>query len=102
MRFQRQHAPCLQLVHCYRARTAALPPPTSVPAAAATTTNNNRDVADADERRFGVVDEFLYARRIPSLPGAQWTGVVTGIALAMLQSGAVDAVVCVQSDPEDR
>jgi coenzyme F420-reducing hydrogenase beta subunit len=31
-----------------------------------------------------------------------WTGVVTGIAVQMLESGAVNAVVCVQIDPNDR
>ena len=36
------------------------------------------------------------------MPGAQWTGIVTGIAIAMLEKGEVDAVVCVQSDPNDR
>lgn len=45
---------------------------------------------------------MLYARRDPGLPGAQWTGLVTSIAIEMLASGKVDAVVCVQSDPDDR
>ncbi|KAL0388283.1 UNVERIFIED_CONTAM: 7-hydroxymethyl chlorophyll a reductase, chloroplastic [Sesamum radiatum] len=34
--------------------------------------------------------------------GAQWTGIVTTIAMEMLRSGMVEAVVCVQSDPDDR
>ncbi|KAK6130517.1 hypothetical protein DH2020_035726 [Rehmannia glutinosa] len=34
--------------------------------------------------------------------GAQWTGIVTTIAMEMLRTGMVEAVVCVQSDPEDR
>lgn len=46
--------------------------------------------------------QVLYARRDPGLEGAQWTGLVTSIAIEMLSSGAVDAVVCVQSDPDDR
>ena len=33
---------------------------------------------------------------------AQWTGIVTSIAIEMLESGRVDAVVCVQSDENDR
>ncbi|KAF6262368.1 coenzyme F420 hydrogenase [Scenedesmus sp. NREL 46B-D3] len=61
-----------------------------------------RRMQDADELRFGVVDDVLYGVKVPPVPGAQWTGVVTGIAVEMLQSGAVDAVVCVQSDPNDR
>ncbi|XP_072073856.1 7-hydroxymethyl chlorophyll a reductase, chloroplastic isoform X9 [Arachis hypogaea] len=34
--------------------------------------------------------------------GAQWTGIVTTIAIEMLKSGMVEAVICVQSDPDDR
>jgi len=34
--------------------------------------------------------------------GAQWTGIVTQIAIDMLESGKVDAVVCVQSQEGDR
>lgn len=61
-----------------------------------------RDLDDEDELRFGVVDEMLYARNVPGIEGAQWTGIVTQIAISMLESGAVDAVVCVQSDENDR
>ncbi|WIA38743.1 hypothetical protein OEZ86_002042 [Tetradesmus obliquus] len=61
-----------------------------------------RRMDDENELRFGVVDDVLYGLKTPPVPGAQWTGVVTGIAVAMLESGAVDAVVCVQSDPNDR
>jgi 7-hydroxymethyl chlorophyll a reductase len=61
-----------------------------------------RDLNDEDELRFGVVDEMLYARNVPGIDGAQWTGIVTQIAISMLESGAVDAVVCVQSDENDR
>jgi coenzyme F420-reducing hydrogenase beta subunit len=61
-----------------------------------------RRMQDENELRFGVVDDVLYGLKSPPVPGAQWTGVVTGIAVQMLESGAVDAVVCVQSDPNDR
>lgn len=44
----------------------------------------------------------MYARNTPAVEGAQWTGIVTQIALNMLESGAVDAVVCVQSADGDR
>jgi len=57
---------------------------------------------DEDELRFGVVDQVWYGTKAPPVPGAQWTGIITSIALKMLESGAVDAVVCVQSDPDDR
>ena len=32
----------------------------------------------------------------------QWTGIITQIAIDMLEAGKVDAVVCVQSDPNDK
>ena len=43
----------------------------------------------------------FYARAAPPVPGAQWTGVLTRLAVAALESGLVEAVVCVQSDPND-
>lgn len=61
-----------------------------------------RDLSDEDELRFGVYDEMLYARNTPGIEGAQWTGIVTQVAINMLESGKVDAVVCVQSDENDR
>ncbi len=62
----------------------------------------DRDTNNDDELRFGVAQRVLFARRKPPLKGAQWSGLVTGTAVEMLRSGAVDAVVCVQSDPHDR
>ena len=41
----------------------------------------------------------------PALPlplSCRWTGIVTQIAIEMLESGAVEAVVCVQSANDDR
>jgi coenzyme F420-reducing hydrogenase beta subunit len=53
----------------------------------------------ADEGRFGVLHEPVkLARGVEK--NAQWTGCVTGIALAMLESKMVDAVVCIASDPD--
>ncbi|KAL6901029.1 hypothetical protein ACP4OV_005705 [Aristida adscensionis] len=51
-----------------------------------------------DEMYFGVHDQLLYARKIKPVEGAQWTGVVTTIAVEMLKANMVDAVV----DPDDR
>ncbi|KAL6660912.1 hypothetical protein ACP70R_000296 [Stipagrostis hirtigluma subsp. patula] len=51
-----------------------------------------------DEMYFGVQDQLLYARKIKPVEGAQWTGIVTTIAVEMLKANMVDAVV----DPEDR
>ncbi|PSC76507.1 7-hydroxymethyl chlorophyll a chloroplastic [Micractinium conductrix] len=61
-----------------------------------------RDLGSEDEMRFGVQQEVIYARNKPPVEGAQWTGIVTQIAIEMLESGKVDAVVCVQSDENDR
>ncbi|CAL5012312.1 unnamed protein product [Urochloa decumbens] len=55
-----------------------------------------------DEMYFGVYDQLLYARKTQPIEGAQWTGIVTTIAVEMLKANMVDAVVCVQSDPDDR
>jgi hypothetical protein len=55
-----------------------------------------------DDLHFGVHEAMMYASNTPPVPGAQWTGIVTQIALEMLSSGAVEAVVCVQSDEDDR
>lgn len=56
----------------------------------------------SDEMYFGVHEELLYARKIKPVEGAQWTGIVTTIAAEMLKANLVEAVVCVQSDPDDR
>lgn len=61
-----------------------------------------RDLTNEDEVRFGVTDFIFYAKNRPPVDGAQWTGIVTQIAMEMLQSGTVEAVVCVQSDEHDR
>ena len=45
---------------------------------------------------FGVHEEMVYAANRPPIEGAQWTGLVTQIAIQMLTTGKVDAVVCVQ------
>ncbi|KNA21393.1 hypothetical protein SOVF_043290 [Spinacia oleracea] len=55
-----------------------------------------------DETYLGVYEDLLYARKIKPVEGAQWTGIVTTIAVEMLKAGLVEAVICVQSDPEDR
>ena len=73
-----------------------------IPALEAAAHGRSRDLADPDELRFGVNEEVVYAANIEPIPGAQWTGVVTQIAIEMLESGAVDAVVCVQSADGDR
>lgn len=55
-----------------------------------------------DELQLGVTLDSFFARARPAVEGAQWTGIVTSIAVAMLETKTVDAVVCVQSEPGDR
>jgi coenzyme F420-reducing hydrogenase beta subunit len=61
------------------------------------TTNNIQDMI-ADESRFGVMYQPMTLARGIQMENAQWTGVVTSIALAMLESNQVDAVVCIASN----
>jgi len=61
-----------------------------------------RDLDDDDDCYFGVHQSMLAARRRQPLEGAQWTGIVSTIAVAMLTQGRVEGVVCVQNTEEDR
>ncbi|KAG6475673.1 hypothetical protein ZIOFF_064902 [Zingiber officinale] len=59
--------------------------------------------AESDDMYFGVHQQLLYAKKIKPVEGAQWTGIVTTIAVEMLKANMVDAVICVQRfDPDDR
>jgi len=62
----------------------------------------SRNLDDKDELLFGVTEDIFYARSQPPVPSAQWSGIVTRIAVTMLEKGEVDAVVCVQSQEDDR
>lgn len=53
-----------------------------------------------EEGRFGVMTRPIMLAK-GTVEGAQWTGCTTGIALSMLESGMVDAVVCIASDTTD-
>jgi 7-hydroxymethyl chlorophyll a reductase len=57
------------------------------------------DASNLDEAHFGVHENILLARG-QGIQDAQWTGVATGIAVAWLSSGAVDAVVVAGSSSE--
>ncbi len=61
-----------------------------------------RNLDQDKELYFGVQREMLAARRKQPLEGAQWSGIVTSLAIKALETGLVDAVLCVQSDPQDR
>ncbi|KAJ4841158.1 hypothetical protein Tsubulata_016921 [Turnera subulata] len=51
-----------------------------------------RKIDTLDETYLGVHEELLYARKTSPVAGAQWTGIVTTIAIEMLKSGMVEAV----------
>ena len=61
-----------------------------------------RDPARADETHFGPFRRTLRARLAPPSPGAQWTGITTRIGERLLETGAVDAVLTMGADPDDR
>ncbi len=61
-----------------------------------------RDLANDDELYFGVHQRMLTARLQAPIEGAQWTGIVSRIGVRALESGLVDAVLCVQQSPDDR
>tara|TARA_B100001540_G_scaffold203155_1_gene178939 strand:- start:9479 stop:11011 length:1533 start_codon:yes stop_codon:yes gene_type:complete len=54
-----------------------------------------------DEDRLGVCEEVFYAAKKRPVTGAQWTGIVTSVAVKMLETGAVEGVVCVAGQPDD-
>jgi coenzyme F420 hydrogenase subunit beta len=60
-----------------------------------------RDEA-GDELFFGPVRAMHRARLTVPRAGAQWTGITTRLAERLLETGAVDAVLAMAPDPEDR
>jgi coenzyme F420 hydrogenase subunit beta len=66
------------------------------------THGRHRDLQQPDDWYFGVHQGMMAARKHQPIPGAQWTGIVSTIAIAMLNRGLVEGVVCVQNTPEDR
>jgi coenzyme F420-reducing hydrogenase beta subunit len=62
----------------------------------------SRNLDNEDELYFGVHQRMLTARLQQPIAGAQWTGIVSQIGVRALETGLVDAVLCVQQDPEDR
>ena len=61
-----------------------------------------RDLDKENELYFGVHQEMMAARKQVPIVGAQWTGIVSTIAIEMLNRGLVEGVVCVQNGQEDR
>lgn len=66
------------------------------------THGRSRDLENSDDWYFGVNQSMMAARKIEPLPGAQWTGIVSAIAVQMLNHRLVEGVVCVQNTETDR
>ncbi|WP_323358093.1 Coenzyme F420 hydrogenase/dehydrogenase, beta subunit C-terminal domain [Cyanobium gracile] len=62
----------------------------------------SRRLDDEDELYFGVHQRMVTARLRQPIEGAQWTGIVSRIGVRALETGLVDAVLCVQQSPDDR
>lgn len=68
----------------------------------ATIHGKSRDLDNSDDIYFGVHQKMIAARKKEPIEGAQWTGIVSTIAIEMLNRGMVEGVVCVQNTKEDR
>ena len=62
----------------------------------------SRNLDNPDDWYFGVNQTMMAARKKEPIEGAQWTGIVSTIAIEMLNRGIVEGVVCVQNTKEDR
>lgn len=61
-----------------------------------------RNVARPDELFFGPHQRMLRARMATPAKGAQWTGITTRLAERLLETSAIDAVLTMAPDPEDK
>jgi coenzyme F420 hydrogenase subunit beta len=61
-----------------------------------------RDPQRMDELYFGPFRRMVRARLAAPLPGAQWTGITTRLGERLLETGAVDAILTLAADPDDR
>jgi coenzyme F420 hydrogenase subunit beta len=61
-----------------------------------------RDLQKQDEMHFGPHQRMLQASLKTPASGAQWSGITTRIAERLLETGAVDAVLAMAPDPQDR
>ena len=66
------------------------------------THGRSRDLDNQDDWYFGVNQDMMAAKKKEPIPGAQWTGIVSTIAIEMLTRGMVEGVVCVQNTESDR
>jgi coenzyme F420 hydrogenase subunit beta len=72
------------------------------PALEAAVHGRAREAGRAEETHFGPFRAMHRARLRRPAEGAQWTGIATRLAQALLEAGKVDAVLTVGPDPEDR
>lgn len=72
------------------------------PTLESSTHGRTRDLSREDERYFGVHQSMTAARKQQPIEGAQWTGIVSAIAIEMLTQNKVEGVVCVQNTARDR
>lgn len=72
------------------------------PAMEARAHGRSRDPNRPDELFFGPFRRMLRASLKAPIEGAQWTGITTRIAEKLLEAGAVDAVLTMAPDPEDK
>ncbi len=61
-----------------------------------------RDPDRADEQFFGPYRRMVRASLTPPKPGAQWTGITTRLAERLLETKAVDAVLTMAPDKDDK
>ena len=61
-----------------------------------------RDLGRPDELHFGPFIKMLRAGLKNPSTGAQWTGITTRIGERLLETGAVDAILTITEDPQDR
>ena len=73
-----------------------------IPELEAQTHGRSRDLNSEEDWYFGVSQTMMAARKTEPIAGAQWTGIVSSIAIEMLNRGLVEGVVCVQNTAEDR
>lgn len=66
------------------------------------THGRSRDLSQENDWYFGVSQQMFAARKTEPIAGAQWTGIVSSLAIEMLNRGWVEGVVCVQNQADDR
>lgn len=73
-----------------------------IPTLEAANHGRSRDLDNEEELYFGVHQKMVAARKLAPIDGAQWTGIVSTLAIEMLNKGLVEGVVCVQNTEDDR